>query len=94
MNWQGKELKTLGDILDAVTKCATREEAQEFMRQYREFTPHAAENIGYLGGYCSDETNMRIQDWFGVEHPIFGKTTPTPKEAFNAGVRMAKGLTP
>jgi hypothetical protein len=73
MIWKGKELKTIGDLMDhGISKCTTREEAQEFMRQYRAETPHADSNIGYLSGYYSPEEGARIRDWFGVKHPVLG----------------------
>jgi hypothetical protein len=51
---------------------------------------HAAENIGYLSGYFSAEMMARIQDLFGVAHPIFGRSRPTPEEAFEAGKRHGR----
>lgn len=90
LTWKGKELKSMGDVLDAVEKCVTREEAQEFMGMYRADTPHADDNIGYGAGYFDAKTSKRIWDWFGVSHPVFGTTIPTPEEAFAAGVKMGE----
>ena len=84
--WKDKELKTFGDIADAVIAVETREEAQEFMAAYRATDPEFADgNIGYLAGYYNDETAKRIWDWFGTSHPIFGTTYPSAKDAFAAG---------
>lgn len=70
MIWKGNEIKTIGDLLDkGINQCKTKEEAQEFMRLYREVNPHADENVGYLSGYFPPEEMARIQDWFGVSHP-------------------------
>ncbi|MHB1778002.1 MAG: hypothetical protein ACYCU7_18770 [Acidimicrobiales bacterium] len=90
MKWRGKDLNTVGDLLDAVCKCGSREEAQEFMRLYRAETTHADANIGYISGYCDGGTMQRIQDWCSVAHPIFGRSIPTPEEAFEAGRRTAE----
>lgn len=91
MNWKGKELRTIRDLMDrGIDKCETQEEAQEFMQLYRADCEHADINIGYLSGYYGPTEMARIQDWFGVVHPIFGKKTPTPEEAFAAGERMAR----
>ena len=73
MIWKGKELKTIGDLMDhGINKCDNAEEAQEFMRQYRVANEHADSNIGYVSGYYSREEALRIRDWFGVKHPVFG----------------------
>lgn len=88
MIWKGKALVTFGEIADAVAACATPAEAQEFMTMYRAETQHADANVGYLSGYFDQATRHRIQEWCGVAHPIFGRSDPTPEEAFAAGVRM------
>jgi len=91
MNWKGQELITSGDLMNkGINKCDTPEEAQEFMRLYRAESSYADANIGYLSGYYGPETMQRIQEWFGVAHPIFGKAVPTPEEAFAAGKRMGE----
>ena len=87
MRWKGYNLETMGEILKAVVACETREEAKEFMKLYRAFTPHADSNIGYGIGYYDQETVKRINDWCGVQHPIFGTREVTPQEAFNEGVK-------
>lgn len=92
MIWKGNKLKTIGDLMIlGIDKCETKEEASEFMRLYRAANPHADVNIGYLSGYYGQSEMMRIQEWFGVAHPIFGRAIPTPEEAFNAGKKLAKG---
>lgn len=95
MNWNGKELKTMGDIGDAV--CAIlkmpeekgRAAAKLFMDEYLDDTPHAYHNIGYMSGYYDNETMAKIQDWFQTAHPVFGRTIPTPEQAFEAGKKLA-----
>lgn len=91
MFWKGEELKTVGDLMyKGIDKCDSREEAMEFMRLYRIENEYANENIGYIAGYYSREKADLIYDWFEVEHPIFGKTHPTPEEAIQAGLDYAK----
>lgn len=94
MTWQGKELATIGQLFDVVVDIPTREEAQAFMAAYRATTEYADANIGYLSGYCGSEEMARIQDWFGVAHPIFGRATPTPAQAVAAGRAVASGAAP
>lgn len=88
--WHGKNLKTTGDLIDAVVACQSREEAQEFMRAYRAISPYARENIGYMAGYLSREQATRVFEWFEVSHPVFGTTFPTAEEAFKAGLKMGE----
>jgi hypothetical protein len=47
----------------------------------------ARHNIGYLAGYYDEGVYKRILDLFEVSHPIFGKSYPSPKEAFKAGMK-------
>ena len=91
MKWIGKKLDTIGDLMKSgIDKCETKEEAKEFMKIYRAENKHADSNIGYLSGYYSREEMARIQEWFEVRHPIFGRIIPTPKEALEAGMKMAR----
>jgi len=91
MNWKGQELLTIGDLCRlGIDKCNSPEEAQEFMRLYRIENEYADQNIGYLSGYYGRDDMRRIQEWFGVSHPIFGTSVPSPEDAFAAGEQMAK----
>jgi hypothetical protein len=91
MNWKGRELNTIGDLMThGIDKCDTPEEAQEFMRLYEAENPHARDNIGYLAGYYSTEKKHQIFEWFGVHHPIFGILDPTPEQALGAGMKLAE----
>lgn len=48
-------------------------------------------NIGYWAGYYGHETMKLVHEFYGAEHPVFGASQPTTKEAFDAGVKyMAK----
>lgn len=90
--WKGKPLLTMGDVCDAVVQCKTKADAESFMAEYRKITPHAEANVGYFTGYLTNAECRRIQSLFGVSHPIFGTTIPTPEEAFKAGVKWGKRM--
>lgn len=90
MIWKGQELKTMGDLMNGIKRCDTREEAQEFMRIYEQENAHARENIGYMAGYVSVEEADQIYDWFGVSHPIFGTSHPSAEDAFRTGMRIGE----
>lgn len=47
-------------------------------------------NIGYYSGYFDHETADRIMDLFETEHPVFGRTHPTPQEAFRLGRELGE----
>ena len=86
--WKEKELRTIGEIGDALCALESRDEAQEFMKAYSAVNVHAYVNVGYISGYYDSETMLRIQDWCETAHPVFGRTAPTPEEAFSMGQRM------
>lgn len=91
MEWKGHKLETIGDLMDkGIDACETREEAEEFMKQYRAENPHAYANVGYVSGYYGREDMVRIQDWFQTAHPIFGRSAPSPEEAFAAGQKLGE----
>lgn len=88
--WRGQSLVSVGDIINAVTAIQSREEAQEFMRDYGAHTAYAKENIGYMAGYMSHDQAQRIYDWFECAHPIFGTKVPTFEEALEAGMKLGE----
>jgi hypothetical protein len=88
MLWKGKELRTVGDLMNAMGKLVDEREAQDFMRLYRAENEHADQNIGYLTGYFSREDTYRLQLWCGVAHPVFGKAIPTSEGAFAKGLEL------
>lgn len=54
----------------------------------------AAANIGYLMGYYEVEERQRVYGLFAkfdVSHPVFGRSEPSPEEAFAAGEKLGKG---
>lgn len=72
-------------VLHTMTFGRTREEAERIERC----------NLGYFAGYYDDETRARVERLYRCAHPIFGsiaeRAAPTPKEAFEAGVRLTGG---
>lgn len=88
--WRGEELRTIGQLTAAVGALSSREEAQEFIAAYRAHEPHADANAGYVTGYLDPVTAERLREWMGTPHPVFGMKSPTPEEAFAAGVRLAE----
>lgn len=71
-------------VMHSMSFGKTREEAEEIERS----------NLGYFAGYYDDETRRRVEKLFRCEHPIFGAIVkngrPTPKEAFEAGLKWAR----
>jgi hypothetical protein len=49
-------------------------------------------NLGYYAGYYDDETRTRVEQLFGAFHPVFGVSRPTPREAFDAGLKRGREL--
>ncbi len=90
MIWKGREIKTFADVMWAMQGISTKGDALTFKRWYEAETPSAAANIGYLTGYFSADVMLMLLELFEVSHPVFGKRVPTPEEAYQAGLRMAK----
>lgn len=90
--WQGKELKSMGEIMDAAKACKTKAEALAFKDEYRKITPHADANIGFGTGYENRDEAKRLKELFEVEHPIFKKADPTPEQAFHIGFRRGQEM--
>lgn len=73
--WEGKQLNTIRDLMDAMFVIDHAEHAAFFMAEYRKANPHADQNIGYILGYV--EPPARRQEMYAlfmVKHPIFGGT--------------------
>ncbi len=95
MIWQGKELRTIGDISTAMAAIVSADDqagADKFMELMRAEGQHADANVGYLTGYFDGKTSAKMRKMFGVRHPIFGDTQPTVDEALKAGMEMAKSV--
>lgn len=93
MVWKGRRLRNIAELMDdGIDACLSIEEAREFMKLYREHTPSADENIGYISGYYDVEDAKRIRRWFEVVHPIFGTTDPTSEDAFRMGLLIGQRM--
>jgi len=102
--------KTYGEQFKEAMACRTQEQADEwFARELEEMTglngksrkENAAilrSNLGYMAGYYDKSASEHVARFFGANHPIFGapdyRDKVTPEEAFQAGVRFAKGERP
>lgn len=61
MNWNGKDLDTIGQLSDAIlaiTKADDQDSADRFMAQYRSENEAADSNVGYLSGYYDSKTRL------------------------------------
>lgn len=96
---------TIGDKYGPAMQITDPKEAQEYFQVCVEHcmrfgdTREEAEaiergNLGYFAGYYGADTRARVERLFNCAHPIFGaiadKGSPTPAEAFMAGVALAK----
>jgi len=85
---------------------SNREQAQEFFDSIvhtyhydhglstEEAKSLASGNLGYLMGYAVTEIDVKMWQEIGCLHPVFGdmtKDSPSAEEAFQAGVKVARG---
>jgi hypothetical protein len=49
-------------------------------------------NIGYNTGYGDNELGDKVMEFYECEHPIFGKTHPTPEEALRMGIELGEKM--
>lgn len=92
-SWRGMDINGIDKLFEAAMKCSTREEAESLLNAAVEAgTPRdiVLKNLGYVCGYYSQEAMDKINALFGAEHPLFGKTFPTPAKAFQMGVDFMK----
>jgi hypothetical protein len=101
-NPENKDELTIGEIFSQAQKIKTKEEAKQYLddyishimketgKDYNYASRTAKDNLGYYAGYYNETTNLRIQELFEVEHPIFGKGIPTPEEAWEAGKKWSR----
>jgi hypothetical protein len=45
-------------------------------------------DIGYFAGYYDHATADRVYEMYDTDHPVFGRTHPTPAVAFRMGLEM------
>lgn len=99
-------MRSISEILNLVTdgRITTQEQAREIVKQeaeraalyYEISVEKARENIlasiGYATGYYSHTFALHVLDLFETEHPIFGRTSPTPEEAYRLEQEYAAKL--
>lgn len=102
-NWEFKERTPsrhfIGDFISAVMVIDNEADALEFYRgyiDYLEIQPDRTQpaktvadaNIGWcFGEGMSEERKAMWSRCTTASHPIFGRSNPTPEEAFAAGVK-------
>lgn len=75
-------------LLEARARSGESQDVDEAMKIVRS-------NLGYYAGYYDAKTRERVERLFKCQHPVFGaiaeRGQPTPKEAFDMGVKWIKG---
>jgi hypothetical protein len=99
IEFEGRELRTLGDIMETVVLIAgsgDKLRAAAFIEAYEKIAAPdvVRKNLGYGAGYYDTETATKIYEVFDVRHPIFGRTFPKPEWAMEMGMRRANGGRP
>lgn len=73
LEWEGRPVTTLGDLLSAAGQAQIKGKASEFLAAYRDSTEHADANLGYAIGYVEPpERRAELYAAFELTHPIFG----------------------
>lgn len=62
----------IGSLLSLCCKCSTSDEASRLLERYRDVEGSADSNLGYIFGYCGEDTRKRLYKLFPVAHPVFG----------------------
>lgn len=63
MKWDWSEIKTSGDVMNALEQCQTKFEALQFMNEYKQVNTFAYENVRYMLGYYGGDFEERIKRW-------------------------------
>lgn len=69
--WQGRTYDKVNEIIDAALALEGAAQA-EFVEAFCASGKYARTNIGYISGYYSQETRVKICQVFRTSHPIFG----------------------
>ena len=96
-------MMTLLEIMQKVNEGITKDEASAiFAAQVEDLKGLGVEeaearrrvkaNIGYFAGYYSAELQDKAYDLFETEHPIFGRSHPTPEEALRLGIEHGQRM--
>lgn len=109
-NPDNKDTLTFGECLGPAMEITDPQDAQQYLTEYVKYTQKFLDkeprddnmtaedickvNLGYYGGYYSNETRERVEKLFLCEHPVFGSIknngVPTSEEAFNLGIERSK----
>lgn len=96
------EKMTWGEYLGPAMGIEDKETAEKYfkamvehhVRVYKTSIEEAIEkekaNLGYYAGYYDPGTAARVYKLFECAHPIFGAAIPSPKEAFDAGIKAGR----
>lgn len=106
MNFEGIELKTMGEIFDKALETAKTKDqkrCESFLLCYadwiKEENPEmviedclkrAKSNLGYFAGYYSTETAKLIENSYRAIHPIFGSAYDRDKYSAEDFFRMGQ----
>lgn len=99
-----ENMMAISEMISLALKDGTKEKAQEIVQwkvnemvDLLDYDKDEARrvtliNLGYYTGYLDHETADRVMDLFETEHPIFGRTHPTPEEAFRLGRELGEKM--
>lgn len=106
MKFEGKELKTMGEIFETaleVAKTKEQKRCESFLFCYADYIKEdnpemdikdclerAKSNLGYYAGYYSTEVAKLIQDSYRAVHPIFGSAYDRDKYTAEDFLRMSE----
>ncbi len=107
-NPENKSILTYGEALKPAMEITDQEDADQYLADYVKYQQSfmsarkdgmTAEqmcktNLGYFAGYYDREVMSRVNRLFKCSHPVFGTTSPTNEEAFEAGKKQADLLSP
>ena len=105
-NPENKETLTYGECLGPAMEITEQNDANQYLADYVSYIQKAIDkkprdddktaldvakiNLGYYGGYHSNETRIKVEKLFMTQHPIFGSIeknrVPTAQEAFDRGL--------
>lgn len=74
----------------ALVEQEAAEAAEFYKRSVEESRAILLENIGYVTGYLSHQQADNVLEIFQTTHPVFGRTHPTPEEAFRMGLEWGE----
>jgi hypothetical protein len=70
--WEGRSTGTIGQLLEEASRAEREGKATAFLQAYREHTPHADSNLGYVIGYVEPpERRRKLYASFDLMHPVF-----------------------